>query len=353
MIWVITKAISFVFWFLLGSWVNSTVGLWGLIPVVFAFGVFQVSDIWNQYLISKAAKLLKQQIQQEGLIGAEKKRNIASIQQIQAKRSLFSAVYYLLKRAGTGRKPKYLPKPELMDFAPAWVKKHILSLLIIIERYLNPMMLRANLPPIKEAIKSAWENERVFIGMGVGSGLGNFERVIAKWCHKAGIPAVIIALDIQPEIIQKALESMAGSKSYIVRHHAGGKVNTNLLAQEAIKSKKPITYLICEDARNIGELFAEKTIELTWFVRVRHHLPDWENVLSATEKISKSWIIQEEHRSWALLCTQYAVCWLLSRILLCDAEDSTLAYESLDEWREKDADVETHFPSIVWQYTGR
>jgi len=347
-IWIVTKLFALGLWFWLGMWINTILGLWGFIPFVFFFCLLQASDFWNQRLISKATKLLRKQIQQEGLIDLEKKRNLESIQQLEVKRSPLTAVPYLLKRAGMGREPKYLPKPELMDFAPPWIKKHILQLLIIIERYVNPMMLRANLPPIKAAIENTWKNGNIFIGAGIGSGLCNFEKVLANWCAKKGISALIFALDNQPEIIEKAFKSIHGNDGYLVRQHPGGKIDTSTLTEEVRQSQKPMLYLICEDALNIGELFTEKAIKLTWFVRVKHHFPNWENVLSAAEQVSQNWIIEEEHRSWPLLLTQYAACWVLSRILLCDAEDSTLAYDTLQEWRQRGVNIITHHPSIIW-----
>ena len=71
-IWALSKVIFLPLWICFGLWIESKTGLSGLIPFILIVGLYQLSDFWNQYLISKVVKALKRQVYEESLQGKER-----------------------------------------------------------------------------------------------------------------------------------------------------------------------------------------------------------------------------------------------------------------------------------------
>ncbi|MCK4764669.1 MAG: hypothetical protein KAW12_20895 [Candidatus Aminicenantes bacterium] len=89
--WLVVKTLFLYFCFLFGQWLYAKVGLGG--SIVFGFAVFltQLSDFYNQYIITKAQRLLKKQIEEGGLNPADTERNMAHIRRLEMKRNIFSS----------------------------------------------------------------------------------------------------------------------------------------------------------------------------------------------------------------------------------------------------------------------
>lgn len=340
-IWTLTKIIFLPLWIWLGVWVGSKAGLAGLIPFALVIGLYQISDFWNQYLISKTAKALKRQIDEESLQGKERERNLKKVWQLEVKRSFFTALPYFFKRTGFKRTPRYSYQEELLDFAPAWIKEHILKSMAL----LSPVAFWSFLPPLKATIKGVAKNDKVFLGLDIGCGYGGFIEMLARWCQKEKLPAIFFGVENQANIIKGALRRMKSQNSFEVLMHSDGKVNTSDLVNKAKKNKGPIVYLIFSDAISASRFFDPNTITLTQIVHAKHH---FENIMESVERISKHWIILEECRTWPLLLVLYSFYWCVSRVLTCDGEDSILAMHTPKEWRAKGVKIVSKFPFFLW-----
>lgn len=334
-IWLVAKTLFLYLCFLLGQWLHAKAGLGVLI--VFGFAVFltQLSDFYNQYIITKAQRLLKGQIEEGSLSPADTERNLAQIRHLEMKRNIFSSLWYLFERTGFGKTPKRSYQEEIVDFAPPWVTRHLFWAFRVLGMYFPPV-LRGNLPPIKAAANKAKQAGNVFTGLSIGCGLAMGERILAKWCSGKEIPAVIVCLDRLDGIIRQGFEKSKGGKKWITKLHGEGMVDIAALEKETRVEGKPILYFLCADAREVDNLFPGQSFQLTWFLEVKHHLQGaWKQIIKSVQEISESWISIEIERCWRVLFAQYFMVWPLSRLLLCDAEDSALACQTLAEWKEE------------------
>lgn len=340
-IWVLSKIVFLPLLTWLGVWVENKIGLSGLVPFAFVVGLYQIFDFWNQYLISKTTKALKRQIDEENLQGKEKERSLQKIWQLEVKRSFFTALPYFFKRAGMKKTPKYSHQAELLDFAPAWVKEHVLKSMGL----LSPVAFRAFLPPLKATIKKAVRDEEVFLGLDLGCGQGEFVEILARWCQKERLPAIFFGIESQASIIKNALRRIKSQNSFEVLVHSGEKVDTSDLIDRAKKNKGPIVCFIFGDAVDSARFFNLGSITLTQIVHAKHH---FESIMELVKRTSKHWIILEENRTWPLLSVLYSFYWCVSRVLTCDGEDSILAMHTPKEWRAEGVKIITKFPFFLW-----
>lgn len=341
-IWILLKIILIPLWALIGIWIGNTVGISGLIPFALVVGFYQVSDFWNQYLLSKTVRALKRQIDDENLRGEERQRNFRKIRQLEAKRSLFTALPYLFKRAGTKKVPNHSPSSheEFLDFAPTWIKEHVLRNMARLSWF---AFLRL-LPPIKVVIKKAVKDDGVFLGLDLGCGYGEFLEMLARWCQKEKLPAIFIGIENQKNLLDIAIERIRNQNNFEVLMHSGEKVNTDALVDIA-KSRGPVVYFILGDALNASQLFGPDTITLTQIVHAKHH---FETIMDSVGRMSKYWIILEEYRSWHLILQIYILYWFISRVLICEAEDSILAMYTMEEWRARGVKAVDNLYVYVW-----
>lgn len=339
--WVLTRTIFLFAWVWIGAQIKSKVGLAAIVPFALIIGLFQVLDLWNQCLISKTIKALKEQIREQDLQGKEKERNIRKVQQLEVKRSIFTALPYFFSRAGFGRTPKFSQSEELLDFAPGWVKAHVLKSMAI----LSPLPFLVFLPAIKATIRKSIEDNGVFIGLDTGSGDGRFIEMIARWCQKQGFPVVFFGIENQDHIVKAAFQRMKARNSFEVLMYSEDKINMRHLTDKTKAQNCPIVCFISGDATKLLQYFEPGSITMTQVVHAKHH---FEGILGEVDKVSKHWIILEEPRSWFLLFVIYAFYWFASRILICDGEDSILSMHTLEEWRDTGVKAIAKPPFFLW-----
>ena len=357
-IWLVAKTLFLYLCFLLGQWLYAKIGLGGLIVFGFAVFITQLHNFYNQHIITKAKRLLKEQIEECNLSPVDTERNLAQIRHLEMNRNIFSSLWYLFERTGFGRTPKRSHQEEIVDFAPPWVTRHLFWAFMVLGMYFPPLV-RGKLPPIKAAANKAKQAGKVFTGLSIGCGLAMGERIFAKWCSRRDIPAVIVCLDRNVGIIREEFEKTKREKKWITKLHGEGMVNITALAKETIVEGKPILYFVCGDACEADNLFPGQSIQLTWFFEVKHHLRGaWKQIIESVEKTSESWISDELERCWSALIAVYLIIWPLSRLLVCDAEDSVLTCQTLTEWEEESRGLElkletappfmirAHFPNV-------
>ena len=254
--------------------------------------------------------------------------------------SAIASLWYLFERTGFGKTPKRSYQEELTEFAPAWVTRHLYWAFLVLGMYFPPV-LRGNLPPIKAAAEKAKQTGSVFTGLSIGCGLAMGERILAKWCFRKEIPAVIVCLDCQEGILREVFEKTKREKKWITKLHGEGTVDIAALEKETRVEGKPVLYFVCADAREVDNLIPGQSIQLTWLLEVKHHLRDaWKQIIERVKETSESWLSIEIERCWRVLFAQYLIVWPISRLLLCDAEDSALTCQTLSEWEEESRGVE-------------
>jgi len=361
MIWIITKLVFIPLWIWLGFWIWQKAGIWGILPFAAIIGFFQLTDFWNQFLITKAVKDLKK-------IAEGKTDNLISekIWQLETKRSPITALFYLLKRTGFKRVPKYSPQKELADIGPRWMGKEVGLVLGLIYSifyyffhhgsYLSQIKLKGKTikdlsvwAPFSLPITKSLKEKGVFLGADIGCGDGKIIKLLASYCNKENLPAVFFGIDAQPDIIETTLQKFQ-KKGFTVSKHTKGKVNVDKLTNLAKKEGGAVVCLINSRFENLCQIFEPGSLDLIFLINTKHHLEKaWnESGRENIEKISKYWLVLEEKRCWAALLFAYLAGWLISRIIICEAEDSLLSMYTKEEWADQKIKTISVFPFLIW-----
>ncbi|RLC35066.1 MAG: hypothetical protein DRZ76_01245 [Candidatus Nealsonbacteria bacterium] len=364
-IWGVTKTIFLSLWILAGFWIWQKTGIWGIIPFGIMFFFFQITDFWNQFLINKAVKSLEAIAKEKTSL---KDKNLISekIWQLETKRSLFTAIFYLLKRTGLNKIPKYSPQKELADIGPLWIGKHVglmLSLLYRILYYffyghywLSQTRFKGktpkNLPTwalLKSPIMKEFQEKGVFLGADIGCGDGQVIKMLALYCKKKSWPVVFFGIDTQSDIIETALQKLQKNKLTVFKH-TEGRVDIDKLINLTKKGGEPVIYLINTRFEKISQLFQPNSLDLIFLINSKHHLEEaWnDGGQKAIEKISKHWLVLDEKRCWTPFILVYTVGWFISRILICEAEDSLLSMHTPEEWASQNIKTIETFPALIW-----
>ena len=363
-IWAMSKVFFIALWIWLGFYIWQKAGLWGALPFVIIIGFAQVADIWNQFLIGRAVKSLKITAEGEKSV-KEKNALFEKIWQLEVKRTPFTAVFYLLKRAGFKKIPRYSPQKELADLGPAWIGKHVglaLGLVYGIFYYffhyhyrLSRMKQKKKKPenlsiwaPLKLPIKKAYQEKGVFLGADIGCGDGQLINMLALYCREEGWPAVFFGIEPKSDIIEVASQRLA-DKAVVIKKKEE-MVAIDKLIELTKKEGKPVVCLIESRLEKLSQLFPEGSLDLISVINTKHHLEEaWKGGgRKAIEKISRHWLVLEEKRCWAALIFIYLVGWFVSRIIICEAEDSILSMYTPQEWSSQKIKTVTSFPFLVW-----
>ena len=365
MVWGATKAVFLPLWFLIGLWIWQRAGILGVLPFVAIIGFFQATDFWNQFLISKTVKSLKDFSETKESL---REKNLISekIWQLEVKRSPFTAVFYILKRAGFNKIPRYSPQKELADIGPSWIGKEvglILGLLYSIfyylfyhAHYLSQIKLRGKTikdlsiwAPFRIPIIKSSQEKGVFLGADIGCGDGKIIKLLASYCKKEKLPAVLFGMEPQSDIIEVAFQRFKKNGFTVLKNNEG-RVSIDKLTNMAKKEGGPVICFINAGLENISQLFEPRSLDLIFIVNAKHHLEDaWSNGgRRAIEKTSEHWLILEERRSWAPFVFFCLAGWLISRIIICEAEDSILSMHTPEEWASQKIKTITTFPFLVW-----
>jgi len=364
-VWVVTKAIFLPLWILIGLWFWQKTGIWGTLPFAVIIVFLQAADLWNQFSISKTVKRLRK-IAEEKTDIEEKNLIFEKIWQLEVKRSPFTAIFYLLKRTGFNRIPRHSPQKELADIEPDNIGKEVGLVLSMIysvfyylfyhARYLSQIKLRGKTikdlsiwVPFRIPMTKSFQEKGVFLGADIGCGDGKIIRLLASYSKKECLPAVLFGIDSQSDIINVAFRKFKKNNFTVLKHNEG-KIAVDKLINIAKKEKKPVIYLINTRFENIPRLFDPGSLDLIFLVNAKHHLEDdWNNGgREAIEKISRYWLVLEERRCWSSLLFVYLVSWFISRIIICEAEDSILSMYTPKEWASQGIKTISTFSFLIW-----
>ena len=364
-IWATSKIVFLFLWAMIGFWIWQKAGFWGILPFGLIIIFYEVTDFWNQFLISKTVKRLKEMAENKEY---ERIKSLIfkKIWQLEVKRSPFTAIVYLLERTGFNRIPKYSAQKELADIDPKHMGKEVglvLSLLYSVfyylfyhARYINQIKLRGKSAkdlsvwkPFREPITKSFEEKGVFLGADIGCGDGKIINLLALYCKKENIPAVLFGIDVQPDIIEVASKKLKKNNLTVIRHKEG-KISIDKLINLTKKERGPIICMINTGFENISQMFEPRSLDLIFIINAKHHLEEsWDKGgRRAIERISKYWLVLEEKRCWTSLVLLYSVSWPISRVIICEGEDSILSMHTAEEWASQKIRTITAFPFLIW-----
>jgi|GEM_PF-1755996 len=360
-IWIISKAVFIPIWIWVFAWIWQTAGLWALLPFSAVALLYQIADFWNQFLISKAVKDLKE-IAGTKSDSEERKLFFEKIWQLETKRSPLTAVFYLLKRTGFKKVPNYSPQQELADIGPNWIGKHVgLALSLVYKIFyfffhyhyrLGRMKFKGKRPksllPLRLPIEKELQKKGIFLGADIGCGDGQLMNTLALYCKQESWPAVFFGIEPKSDIIEAACQKM--KKEGLVFKQNEKNISVDKLSELTKKRAEPVICFTESRLENLSQIFPPNSLDLIFLINTKHHLEDtWNKDGRKTiEKISKYWLILEEKRSWAPLIFIYMVGWIVSRIIVCEAEDSILSMYTQQEWNAQRIKTITTFPFLVW-----
>lgn len=309
--------------------------------------IFLYLEIRRQKLIDKAIKEISR-------INCQELKE--KIPQIKAKRSLPTAIFYLIKKMGLGKKSglKFTNSHELADLGSQWIKEHLGKMMSLYE-ILMPILLNSFLPPIKAVIHHKIQNRGIFIGASIGCGLARFEEKIAKYCNKNKLRAVIIATDINEDLILKAEKRMEKKKIMTEFRTKDYKINIEKLTALVQKTKQSLVCFVPASAENFPTLFHSNfKLDLVWFLHSREHaIEEHPKVFRKIKQITKEWAILETFRSWGVIFFGNIINWWSSPLFATETEISIARNYTPEEWgKRKIGVVIKRHPFFGWMLSG-
>jgi len=326
------------------SWlIWSKFGTFHFVPLLIVGGGFVFLETRRQVLIDKA---LKEILKQGGVELKEK------IPQLEAKRSLITAIFYLVRKMGLGKEPvpKFHQVHELADLGTDWIKKH-LGKMMTLHEVLNPILLNSFLPPIKAMVHHSIKNKKVFVGASIGCGLARFEEKIAKYCNKQRFPSIIFATDANKDLILKTKKGVEKRGIKIKFQDSDQEINLQSIIDEVQRNRQSLIYFVPVKAENFHNLFrAGFKIDLVWFLQSREHtIEEHPEVFDQIKECAKEWIILETFRNWGVIIFGNLINWWISPIFATETEISITRNYTPQEWAKKKIGVIIkRFPYFCW-----
>jgi len=332
---------------LIGRLLWSMFGTSKLIPFLIIGIGFLFLEIRRQRLIDRAIKEISLKDNQE----LKEK-----ILQLEAKRSLITTFFYLIKKMGLGKKSglKFVNSHELADLGTNWIKEHLAKMMRLYE-ILNPFLLNSFLPPIKAVLCHNILNKKVFLGASIGCGLARFEEKIAKYCNKKKLPAVIFATDINKDLILKAKERMGKNGIMAGFQNVNHKIDIKKLVSYARNKQQSLVYLVPINVEDFPTLFQpDSKLDLVWFLQSREHTIEGRpETFDKIKKFTKEWAILETFRSWGVILWGNLISWWLSPLFATETEISIARNYTPKEWVEKKIGVVIkRYPYFGWILSG-